>query len=147
MKLLVDTCTFLWLAADGPELSPAARTACRAPENEVYLSSLSAWEIAIKHRLGRLPLPEPQKAVVGNNLPDVQPPRAVVPTQVRVARTQPQRRRHEAQNPQHARLRLQQIRQTAARRPDATLSGADTLVAPMGATVERSPVPCNAAAV
>ena len=59
MKLLVDTCTFLWLAADAPELSPTARTACRAPANEVYLSSLSAWEIAIKYRLGRLPLPEP----------------------------------------------------------------------------------------
>ena len=59
MKLLVDTCTFLWLAADDPELSPAARTVCRAPENEVYFSSLSAWEIAIKYRLGRLPLPTP----------------------------------------------------------------------------------------
>ena len=59
MKLLVDTCTFLWLAADDPELSPPARAACRAAENAVFLSSLSAWEIAIKHRLGRLPLPEP----------------------------------------------------------------------------------------
>ena len=59
MKLLVDTCTFLWLAADDPALSSAARTACRAPENAVYLSSLSAWEIAIKYRLGRLPLPAP----------------------------------------------------------------------------------------
>ena len=59
MKLLIDTCTFLWLAADAPELSSPARAACRAAENEVYLSSLSAWEIAIKHRLGRLPLPEP----------------------------------------------------------------------------------------
>ncbi len=59
MKLLVDTCTFLWLAADDPELSHPARAACRAPENAVFLSALSAWEIAIKHRLGRLPLPEP----------------------------------------------------------------------------------------
>ncbi len=59
MKLLVDTCTFLWLATDDPELSPAARAAGRAPENAVFLSSLSAWEIAIKYRLGRLPLPEP----------------------------------------------------------------------------------------
>lgn len=57
MKLLVDTCTFLWLAADDSELSGAARSACRDPANEVYLSALSAWEIAIKHRLGRLPLP------------------------------------------------------------------------------------------
>lgn len=28
----------------------------RDPENEVYLSSVSAWEIAVKHRLGKLPL-------------------------------------------------------------------------------------------
>ena len=59
MKLLLDTCTFLWLAADDPRLTPTARSACRGPENDVYLSALSAWEIAIKHRLGRLPLPEP----------------------------------------------------------------------------------------
>ena len=59
MKLLLDTCTFLWLAADDPCLTPAARTSCRSPGNEVFLSSLSAWEIAIKHRLGRLPLPDP----------------------------------------------------------------------------------------
>ncbi len=59
MRLLVDTCTFLWLAADDPNLSTAARAACREPANEVYLSALSAWEIAMKHRLGRLPLPEP----------------------------------------------------------------------------------------
>ncbi len=59
MRLLVDTCTFLWLAADDPRLSKLARGACRDPGNEVYLSALSALEIAIKHRLGRLPLPEP----------------------------------------------------------------------------------------
>ncbi len=59
MKLLLDTCTFLWLAADAPELTPVARTSCRSPDNDVYLSALSAWEIAIKYRLGRLPLPEP----------------------------------------------------------------------------------------
>ena len=51
MRLLLDTCTFLWLAADDPRLTPAARTSCRSPENEVFLSALSAWEIAIKHRL------------------------------------------------------------------------------------------------
>ena len=59
MKLLVDTCTFLWLAADDPALSSVARAACRSPGNEVYLSALSAWEIALKYRLGRLPLPAP----------------------------------------------------------------------------------------
>jgi PIN domain nuclease of toxin-antitoxin system len=33
-------------------------------ENEVYLSVLSAWEIALKHSLGRLPLPEPPEKFV-----------------------------------------------------------------------------------
>ncbi len=58
MNLLVDTCTFLWLAADNPKLSQTARAACRDRTNRVYLSALSAWEISIKHRIGRLPLPE-----------------------------------------------------------------------------------------
>ncbi len=66
MKLLLDTCTFLWLAADNPQLSTDARTGCRNPGNEVYLSALSAWEIGIKHRLGRLPLPEPAPQYVAS---------------------------------------------------------------------------------
>ncbi len=59
MNLLLDTCTFLWLIADSPDLSSGARQVFSNPGNEVYLSAVSAWEIAIKHRLGRLPLPEP----------------------------------------------------------------------------------------
>ncbi len=66
MRLLLDTCTFLWLAADDSHLTPAARTGCRAPGNEVFLSALSAWEIAVKHRLGRLPLPEPPNRYVAS---------------------------------------------------------------------------------
>ena len=57
MSLLVDTCTFLWLATDDPRLSARARADSRTMENVVYLSALSAWEIAIKLGLGRLPLP------------------------------------------------------------------------------------------
>ncbi len=64
MRLLVDTCTFLWWAADDPKLSPAAREHCTDPRNEVFLSSVSAWEIALKHGLGRLPLPEPPQTWV-----------------------------------------------------------------------------------
>ena len=52
LRLLLDTCTFLWLAADGDQLSAMARQACREPSNEVFFSALSAWEIAIKYRLG-----------------------------------------------------------------------------------------------
>lgn len=64
MKLLVDTCTFLWLAAADPRLSDAAESACRDPLNDVYLSALSAWEVSIKYRIGRLPLPEPPRRYV-----------------------------------------------------------------------------------
>lgn len=58
MRLLLDTCTFLWLAVDDPKLSDTARDCCRDPGNEVFLSALTGWEIAIKYRLGRLQLPE-----------------------------------------------------------------------------------------
>lgn len=66
MRLLLDTCTFLWLAADHPQLSVSARNSCRDPGNSVYLSALSVWEIAIKYRLGRLPLPEPPARYVAS---------------------------------------------------------------------------------
>ena len=58
MRLLLDTCTFLWIAAGSDELSHAARDAYADPANEVFLSAVSAWEIAIKNTLGKLPLPD-----------------------------------------------------------------------------------------
>lgn len=59
MKLLLDTCTFLWAIEGGGDLSEAARNALTDPANDVFLSAVSAWEIAVKHALGRLPLPDP----------------------------------------------------------------------------------------
>lgn len=64
MRLLVDTCVFLWLAADDPHLSHAVKVLCADPHNDVYFSAVSAWEIAIKFRLGRLPLPLPPQEYV-----------------------------------------------------------------------------------
>lgn len=58
MKLLLDTHAFLWWCADDPRLSLSVIDAVGSEENEVYLSVVSGWEIAIKNRLGRLPLPE-----------------------------------------------------------------------------------------
>ena len=57
MRLLLDTCTFLWIVGGAKELSSRAREAFADPANEVFLSAASAWEIAVKHRLGKLPLP------------------------------------------------------------------------------------------
>jgi len=59
VRLLLDTVTFLWLVAEPDALGTRAREAIVDPGNEVFLSAVSSWEIAIKHALGRLPLPEP----------------------------------------------------------------------------------------
>ena len=54
MRLLLDTCTFLWLIAEPASLSPPAREAIAEPRNACYLSAVSLWEILVKHALGRL---------------------------------------------------------------------------------------------
>jgi PIN domain nuclease of toxin-antitoxin system len=58
VRLLLDTVTFLWLVAEPERLASSVRDAVVDPANEVYLSAVSVWEIAIKHAIGRLPLPE-----------------------------------------------------------------------------------------
>lgn len=57
MKLLLDTCTFLWIASDDEALSPAARHLFLTAE-EAWLSAASCQEIVVKYLLGKLPLPE-----------------------------------------------------------------------------------------
>ena len=63
MRLLLDTCTFLWLAG-GQSLSAGAAAAVRDPSNDVLLSAVSTWEIASKYRAGKLPLPEPPDRLI-----------------------------------------------------------------------------------
>jgi PIN domain nuclease of toxin-antitoxin system len=58
MRILLDTCTFLWIVKDAPELSDVAREVFVNPGNEVYLSAVSTWGITIANTIGRLPLPE-----------------------------------------------------------------------------------------
>ncbi len=55
MRLLLDTHVFLWWLAGSDRLSPAARRAIGNSSNEKLISAASAWEIATKHRLGKLP--------------------------------------------------------------------------------------------
>lgn len=55
MRLLLDTHALLWWFSDDPALSPAARKAMAANSNVVLVSAASAWEIATKVRIGRLP--------------------------------------------------------------------------------------------
>lgn len=55
-NILLDTCTFLWVIRDAPELSQDARSLFIDPENIVYFSAVSAWEISVKYGLGKLSL-------------------------------------------------------------------------------------------
>lgn len=57
-RYLLDTCTFLWLVAGSDALPKAAREIIRNPDNEVFLSVVSAWEIVVKHGINKLPLPQ-----------------------------------------------------------------------------------------
>ncbi|MFH1538766.1 MAG: type II toxin-antitoxin system VapC family toxin [bacterium] len=64
MKVLLDTCTFLWILTGDRKLSKTARELHLDSENEIYLSAVSTWEIAVKHALGRLSLPGPPERFI-----------------------------------------------------------------------------------
>ena len=64
MQVLLDTNAFLWWVTDDPKLSDTARSIIGNPENPIFFSIASAWEIVIKYQLGKLPLPEPAKLYI-----------------------------------------------------------------------------------
>ena len=55
MRLLLDTHAFFWWCAGSGRLSLPARRAIADESNDVLISAATAWEIATKHRIGRLP--------------------------------------------------------------------------------------------
>jgi PIN domain nuclease of toxin-antitoxin system len=60
MKYLLDTHVFIWIAtADKRLLSSKTLKILKNPDNELYISSISLWEVAIKTGLGKLELPKP----------------------------------------------------------------------------------------
>jgi PIN domain nuclease of toxin-antitoxin system len=75
VRLLLDTHVWLWWNTEPERLSTAARRQIGDTRNEVFLSAASVWEIAIKQRLGKLPLSEPVSSYVARRLAtdDVQP--------------------------------------------------------------------------
>ncbi len=58
MRLLLDTHALLWWLADDPRLSPRARRAIASTGNEIIVSAVTAWEMAIKHKAGKLEIEE-----------------------------------------------------------------------------------------
>ncbi len=68
VRLLLDTCCFLWLALEPGKISKAASEAFDDPANERLLSDASILEIVIKHSKGKLPLPGEPRAWLPNRL-------------------------------------------------------------------------------
>ncbi len=70
MNLLLDTHTALWWWDEHHRLSASARKALTASSNQIYFSAASAWEIATKNRLGKLPLPPDLLSNLGRAITD-----------------------------------------------------------------------------
>ena len=64
MRLLLDTHALLWWLDDPDKLSKTVRDLIVDADNQVYISSVTAWEIAIKKSLGKLIAPDNLEAVI-----------------------------------------------------------------------------------
>ena len=67
MRLLLDTNPFLWWVGDDPRLGAASRALIADPDNDVFVSAATAWEIAIKHSKGKLPYVDTSAMVESND--------------------------------------------------------------------------------
>jgi PIN domain nuclease of toxin-antitoxin system len=55
MPFLLDTHVMIWYSVTPEKISPQVRAIMRNMENQIYVSSMTAWEISIKYKLGKLP--------------------------------------------------------------------------------------------
>lgn len=53
MNILLDTHIALWLLSDDARLSDTARNLIQNPDNEIFYSVISMWEVSIKHSAGK----------------------------------------------------------------------------------------------
>jgi PIN domain nuclease of toxin-antitoxin system len=70
MKILLDTHCWLWMLVSPERFSDSSLAVIRDGGNTLLLSAASSWEIAVKHSLGKLPLPEPPSAYVPSRIRD-----------------------------------------------------------------------------
>jgi PIN domain nuclease of toxin-antitoxin system len=64
MRALLDTHTLLWWVTNDPQLPQNIRDIISSADNTLYFSVASGWEIIIKAKSGKLPLPEPPTAFI-----------------------------------------------------------------------------------
>ncbi|WP_062262106.1 type II toxin-antitoxin system VapC family toxin [Endozoicomonas arenosclerae] len=63
-RLLLDTHVFLWWLMESPKLGVRSRHLIQNPENDVYVSSASTLEVAIKKQLGKLDAPDHMAEII-----------------------------------------------------------------------------------
>lgn len=56
MRYLIDTHVIIWLLLDSQKLSPKVGKLIEEPKNEIFVSSISLWEISLKYKKGKLKL-------------------------------------------------------------------------------------------
>ena len=59
MDYLLDTHIFLWYISGNEKLNESYKEVIENSENNVFISTYSIWEMIIKTKLGKLPLPSP----------------------------------------------------------------------------------------
>jgi len=68
VTFLLDTQVWLWMLASSDRIRPDLLSELRDGRTRLLLSAASAWEIAIKWAIGRLPLPEPPTTYVPSRM-------------------------------------------------------------------------------
>jgi PIN domain nuclease of toxin-antitoxin system len=68
VRVLLDTHAFLWLVTDHPSLSDRARSVFLNAGNDVLVSAVTGFEIAVKYSLGKLRLTEPPRDFMENRV-------------------------------------------------------------------------------
>ena len=68
MNILLDTHTFLWWVAEDAQLSLRAKEIIANPDNKIYFSVVSAWEIIIKVGIGKLSLSESPETYIPSRI-------------------------------------------------------------------------------
>jgi PIN domain nuclease of toxin-antitoxin system len=67
MKLLLDTHILLWWLTQDRKLSPTETAIITDPDNLVFVSAATAWEIAVKKMIGKLEAPDNLSAALAAN--------------------------------------------------------------------------------
>lgn len=59
LRLLLDTCAWIWLVSEPARLGAEVARAIDDPSSEIHLSDSSVWELCLKWQAGKIQLPQP----------------------------------------------------------------------------------------